>query len=104
MPQPQCHQSCLLEKQRCPLRCQKEASPLPRASSQLPFCSFLGQDSPSGMAVGWVVRKADSTKSGNRHLNHRHEGTRAQVTRTVEDSTLQLRALRARLEEPIGEG
>lgn len=79
-------------------RCQKEASPFPRALSQIPSSSFLGQDSPSGLASRWVVREG-----GSRHKSQRHEGTRAQVTRTVEDSTLQLRALRVRQEEPIGE-
>lgn len=92
-----CHQSCC-EAVLWFARCQKEASPFPRASSQLPSSSFLGQDSPSGLASRWVVREGCS-----RHMSQRHEGTRAQVTRTVEDSTLQLRALRVRQEEPIGE-
>lgn len=86
------------------VRCQREASLLPRASFQLPSCSFLGLDSPSGRAVRWAARKAGSTKSGSRLLSPCHEGTGAQVTRTVEDSTLQLRALRVRWDEPTEEG
>lgn len=62
-------------------RCQKEASLLPRALSQLPSSSFLGQDSPSGSASRWMVRGGSKTKSGSRHLSQRHEGTRAQVDR-----------------------
>lgn len=80
MPWQHCQQSCLLERRCCPLVCEmSESSSASWALSQLPSSSFLGQDSPSGLASRWMVKGGSRTKSGNRHLSQRHEGTRTQV-------------------------